>query len=425
MRLLAAGFVAVAFGALSLPGRAMAEVQTLVFDSSPVTIGPYGVERGVQLAPSPKVGGYVVGLRASLVDVIGNPVPHTDVMLHHIVFAKLGVADTTCSSVRGFDGKPSPLQAERFFAEGEEHFALALPDGYGYPNRASDAWGMLYMLMNHHARTSTVRVRYTVSYAVGETRVSVKPIWLDVRNCQADPIFNVPGTGGPRSTYSQRADWVVPESGVLVAGGAHLHGGGLSVDVADRSCGSVFTSYPVWGGIEPRPVMHEPGPVAMTGFSDPLGRPVRAGDTLRITATYDNSRPHVRVMGIAILYLAPRHVDGCASYTSPRPQPTQPELVTVALLKPAVGPMKRVRSTWVADYAFAAQRVTIRRGTRFTWRFAGAAQHDVTLASGPVGFASPSMSRGSYSFQFTRPGTYRLFCSLHPARMTQVIRVVR
>src|SRR5256885_7249350 len=45
------------------------------------------------------------------------------------------------------------------------------------------------------------------------------------------------------------------------------------------------------------PVMHEPGPVAMTGFSDPAGRPVRAGDTLRITATYDDSRPHVRVMG--------------------------------------------------------------------------------------------------------------------------------
>ena len=26
-------------------------------------------------------------------------------------------------------------------------------------------------------------------------------------------------------------------------------------------------------------------------------------------------------------------------------------------------------------------------------------------------------------FEATRPGTYRLFCSLHPARMTQVIRV--
>jgi len=30
-------------------------------------------------------------MKASLVDVVGNVVPHTDVMLHHVVFAKLGV----------------------------------------------------------------------------------------------------------------------------------------------------------------------------------------------------------------------------------------------------------------------------------------------------------------------------------------------
>ena len=165
------------------------------------------------------------------------------------------------------------------------------------------------------------------------------------------------------------------------------------------------------------------GPIAMTGLSDPAGRPVRAGDTLRITATYDNSRPHVRVMGIAILYFAPRAVTSCRAYTSPRPEPTTPELVTVALLKQPAGPPQRVRSTWVADYAFGAQRVTIPRGTRFTWHFAGASQHDVTLATGPVGFASPDLTHGSFSFRFTRPGTYRLFCSLHPSRMTQVIRV--
>jgi plastocyanin len=47
----------------------------------------------------------------------------------------------------------------------------------------------------------------------------------------------------------------------------------------------------------------------------------------------------------------------------------------------------------------------------------------VTLASGPVGFASPSMQRGSFSYRFTRPGTYRLFCSLHPARMTEIVTV--
>ena len=256
MRLLAALFVVTAALALSLPPGALAQVQTLVFDSAPITIGPYGVARDVQLAPSPKVDGYVVAMKASLVDVLGNPVPHTDVMLHHVVFAKLGAPDATCSSVVGYDGRRSPIQTQRFYAEGEEHYSMSLPDGYGYPNRATDTWGLLYMLMNHHDRASTVQIRYTVTYAVGESRTSVEPIWLDVRNCRADPIFNVPGTGGARSTYSQHAS-----------------------------------------------------------------------------------------------------------------------------------------------------------------------QHDVTLATGPVGFASPDLTHGSFSFRFTRPGTYRLFCSLHPSRMTQVIRV--
>ena len=116
-------------------------------------------------------------------------------------------------------------------------------------------------------------------------------------------------------------------------------------------------------------------------------------------------------------------VTACSAYPSPRPEPTSPDLVSIALLKRPSGPMQRVRSTWVGDYVFGAQRVTIPRGTRFTWRFVGSTAHDVTLATGPVGFASPSLKRGSYSFRFTRPGTYRLFCSLHPARMTEVVRV--
>jgi plastocyanin len=423
MRLLTRLSVLAALVTLAFPAGALAQIRTLVFTSAPISIGRYAVAQGGQLAASPQVDGSVVGMSADVVDMLGNPVPPTDVMLHHIVFAKIGVPDTTCSGIEDYSGRMAPFQAQRFWAEGEEHFSLDLPDPYGYPNRAGDPWGMLYMLMNHHARPSVVEVRYTVRYAVGETRTPVTPIWLDVRNCRADPVFNVPGTGGAGSTYEQRADWVAPRSGVLVAGGGHLHGGGISVDVSDTSCGSLYTSYPRWGGIEPRPVMHEPGPVAMTGLSDPVGRPIRAGDTLRITATYDNARPHVRAMGIAILYFTPQPVATCGSYSSPVPAPTRPERVSVALLKQPVGPVKHVTSTWVGDYTFGAQRVSIRRGTRFTWRFIGRVAHDVTLASGPVGFSSPSVSSGTFSYRFTRPGTYRLFCSLHPALMTQVVRV--
>jgi hypothetical protein len=198
-----------AFVALAFPGGAFAEIHTLVFTSAPITVQPYGVARGVQLAASPKVDGDIVGMSASLVDVVGNPVPDRDVMLHHVVFAKVGTDDATCPAISDYDNTAA-IRAQRFWAEGEEHFSLALPDGYGYPNRATDPWGLLYMLMNHHSRVSTVQVRYTVRYAVGEELTAVKPIWLDVRNCRADPVFNVPGTGKPGTTYKQHADWVAP-----------------------------------------------------------------------------------------------------------------------------------------------------------------------------------------------------------------------
>jgi hypothetical protein len=101
----------------------------------------------------------------------------------------------------------------------------------------------------------------------------------------------------------------------------------------------------------------------MTGFADPAGRPVRAGDTVRLTATYDNARPHVRVMGIMIMYLAPGPASSCAAYSSTLPAPSTAEQVSIELLKRPAGPLQRyIRSTWVGDYAFGAQRVSLRRG---------------------------------------------------------------
>jgi len=68
-------------------------------------------------------------------------------------------------------------------------------------------------------------------------------------------------------------------------------------------------------------------------------------------------------------------------------------------------------------------RIRVKRGTTFTWHFIGTVPHDVTLVSGPIGFSSPWTKSGTFSHTFSRPGTYRLFCSLHPARMTQIVQV--
>jgi hypothetical protein len=233
--------------ALAAPGIAQAAEQTLVFRSyQPISIAPFGVVQGSELIPSPPVDGYVVGISATVVDQAGVEEPIQNVMLHHIVFAKVGVRDATCSTFTDYDGRNGPAFAERFYAEGEERTRIDLPTGYGYPNRGSDSWGMVYMLMNHRAVSDTVYVQYTIRYVTGEALTAVKPIWADVRNCQADPIFNVPGGGKLFSTFSRSADFTMPESGRIVAGGAHLHGGGLRLDLTNRSCANrlLFRSEP-------------------------------------------------------------------------------------------------------------------------------------------------------------------------------------
>ena len=75
-RLLALG----AFVALAFPGGAFAEIRTLVYTSAPISVAPHAVAEGTQLAPSPQVDGDVVGMSANVVDMLGSPVPPTDVM---------------------------------------------------------------------------------------------------------------------------------------------------------------------------------------------------------------------------------------------------------------------------------------------------------------------------------------------------------
>ena len=416
--------------ALALPAVAHATEQTLTLHSfKPIAVGPYGVVQGTELIPGPALDGYVTGISATVTDTNGVEMPIQNIMLHHIVFSKIGTPDYTCRNFTDYDGNKLPAFAERFYAEGEERTTIAMPSGYGYPNRGADRWAMTFMLMNHRNVTDSVYVQYTVRYVTNETLTAVRPVWLDVRNCQSDPIFTVPGNGKKFSTYSQRADFTMPEGGRIVAGGAHLHGGGLKLALTNETCSGrrLYQSEPTWGLPVIKPVMHENGPKHMTTFSTTNGIPVAAGDKLRLTATYENNLPHTRVMGIMILYLAPSAETPCQSVPAlpadPQSSPGVPPRVVLPLLRQPTGPVRNVFSTFASDFAFGAPRVTIRRGSTFRWLFAGPSRHDVTLANGPVGFASPSRARGSFSHRFAQAGTYRLFCSLHPTTMTQVVTV--
>jgi plastocyanin len=74
----------------------------------------------------------------------------------------------------------------------------------------------------------------------------------------------------------------------------------------------------------------------------------------------------------------------------------------------------------VVDYTFSPAEVKIPVGQTITWTFADEAGHDVVSTEGT--FKSEVLgSGGTYSFTFSRAGTFDYFCSIHPSMKGKVI----
>lgn len=447
-------------------GPAAGTVQRYTCTTKPVTVNAYEVlQNGVSAealdTPKPAVDGFITAMDVDVVDAQGRPIPIDRLMLHHIVFGNLGASigakrDATCGQFTLLDSKTQiPAWAERFFGAGEERARLELPPGYGYQTQAADDWFLTYMFMNHRATRDRGFIRYHVTVDTAPDLVPVKPYWLDVRNCLTDPVFSVPGGGKPGSTWSTSASWTMPEGGRIVSAGGHVHGGAKRLAVTQPGCGgrALYTSLPAWGRRDHpfynvKPVLHEPGPIAMSGILSGQGLPVAAGEQVTLTAAYDAELPHTRAMGISVLFLAPdpsvapcsplpadvRTVRTRAPHRSLPPRFTVPltglndDGRAVRISRPP-GPTTRLgdRGTVVVrDFGFSRPNVVVRPGTTLRWRFDDAVLHNVTLADGPRGFASPHLSeQRTYAKRFTVPGTYRLFCGLHPVAMTETVTVRR
>jgi plastocyanin len=127
-----------------------------------------------------------------------------------------------------------------------------------------------------------------------------------------------------------------------------------------------------------------------------------------------------------LLFLAPGTVERCGATPAldvDLGTPSAPPPFSMPLPRAPKGKVSTAKSTWVGDYRYGAERIRLRRGTTFTWSFRGSVQHDVTVVGGPVGFSAPWTQTGSFTYRFTKAGTYRIFCSLHPAKMVQQISV--
>ena len=280
-------------------------------------IGPFDVIPGqndIGFAPileRPKVDGYFTRIRPDLT-YLGGRVPGVDVIhLHHGVWLNLARPDIT-----------SPGIPERFFAAGEEKTHMRLPKGYGYPVKASDRLLLNHMIHNLTPVPTKVWMVYEVDFVPARSRAArgmrrVRPMWMDVENGSAYPVFNVEKGSGRNGKYTypnhaskpyagraRANEWVVDRPGVLVATAGHLHPGGLYTDMKVRRRGRtapLFRSVAKY--FEPAGAVS--WDVAMTGTRHDWRVKLRKGDVLSTSATYDTSRgAWWESMGIMVAYMA-------------------------------------------------------------------------------------------------------------------------
>ena len=441
--------------ALALPSAASAAVETETFRLGPIQVDGYEVLQGNMLAETPKTNGHIVGMEVDVTDAEGNPIPIQRLMLHHIVFTNLVRRDNTCDQYTMWDGQTTlNNMPQRFYGAGEERSKLSMPPGYGYPTRASDPWGVTYMFMNHRGVVDEAYISYTVTIDTDPQLADVEPYWLDVKNCQSDPIYNVPGTGREGSTHVKSADFTFPQAGRLLGGGGHVHGGANRLTLTQPECGNreIARSAPTWGNPDHpfynvKPILHEPGPIDMSRWWSPSGIPVEAGQTIRLSSEYENSLPHARVMGISVVLFAPDPsvTDGCAPLSEDvvsfgtqeqgRTETPEFEVPLTGLnengkaveIKAPPGKLERMRrggKVTVGDRFFGKPNIEVEKGAEVEWEFKGSELHNVTLANGPRAIGSPNLDDDrTFAEKFKEKGTYRLFCGLHPVDMQERVVV--
>lgn len=74
---------------------------------------------------------------------------------------------------------------------------------------------------------------------------------------------------------------------------------------------------------------------------------------------------------------------------------------------------------------FSPASITIHVGTKVIWVNHSSLPHNVYATSGPWGSGAKSSTilppNGSFSYTFTKAGTYKYYCSIHPAMTATII----
>jgi hypothetical protein len=313
--------------------------------------GPYLVKPGANLilldtnhVPKPTQDGYMVRMIPDLRfakpgGVCCGPVPRVDVIhLHHGVWLSNGAAGA--GEGNGYSG------LYPFMASGEEKTIYEFPHGYGYPVGGHDLWVLNYMIHNLTAKARPVFINYTIDFVPATSPAAasitpVHPIWMDVMSRHIYPVFDVhrhSGVNGKFTFPDMAKDpygsgpalntFTVDHPGTLIATAGHVHPGGLYDDLDLIRPGQVPSGGAIPGTV-PNSVRlfrsnarywDKRGPIswdmAMTGTAPDWHPQVKAGDIMRISATYDTRKASwYESMGIMVVWEAWNGTGGTDPFT--------------------------------------------------------------------------------------------------------------
>lgn len=99
-------------------------------------------------------------------------------------------------------------------------------------------------------------------------------------------------------------------------------------------------------------------------------------------------------------------------------------VVAIAIVLVAAAPSGAgsVRAVSLQDIDIKPSTVRITRGTTVKWRFLDdRAAHNVTSRGRPRFRSSATKTSGTHRVRFTRRGTYRYVCTIHPSMRGRVV----
>jgi plastocyanin len=206
------------------------------------------------------------------------------------------------------------------WAAGEEKTIVQQPRGFGWKSLPTDRYLLTFMIHNLFPTTDHVYLTWKVDFVpdTSSAAASIKPVktlWLDVAGLNAYPVFDALRKWGVNGKYTfpddvaragaaeeakvgSKREFTFAKDQTLIATAAHLHPGGLSASMfLDRGGDTrkLFTSnYKYW-----EPAGAVSWDAAAYGTKPTWRVKVKAGDKIRINATYDTSKASwYEVMGI-------------------------------------------------------------------------------------------------------------------------------